>query len=155
MPYTLQYNKLVEREEAISKTNVLPRNLYRISTYKYADGVRKNLGGMDSAVVFVFGKSKDTLFCIKANDVRPEKFFSWLKTLALKKPIDFDNIKTLDEALILSDKEGKSIYNSYIKGKEIYNSKPCPYRTYTVKGIGNIKQIFIQKSVIKEQLSQS
>jgi hypothetical protein len=155
MPYTLQYNKLVEREEAISKTNILPRNLYRISTYKYADGVRKNLGGMDSAIVFVFGKTQDTLFCIKANDVRPEKFFAWLKTLKLNKPIDLDNIKTLDEALVLSDKEGKGIYNSYIKGKEIYNVKPCPYRTYTIKGIGNIKQIFIQKSVIKEHLSQS
>ena len=74
MIYTLQYNKMVESERPIAKTRVLPRNLYRIKSYTYVDGHHENLTGIHSALVFVFGRDADTLYCLKINEVRPANF---------------------------------------------------------------------------------
>jgi hypothetical protein len=59
----------------------------------------------------------------------------------------------MEENIILADKPGKSIFNSYIKGKQIYNQNPCPYRTYNLKGIMNIEQIQLKKDALQKYLS--
>ena len=153
MPFTLEYDKLVESEKGISKTTLRPRNLYRINSYKYADGTTKSLTGVTSSIVFVFGVTNDKVFCVKANDVRPEKFFEWLKTLLVKNLKNWDDVKLMEENIILADRPGKSIFNSYIKGKQIYNQNPCPYRTYNLKGIMNIEQIQLKKDALQKYLS--
>ena len=53
MPFALQYKSLIESETSISKTLVLPRNVYRINSYKYSDGKQKTLSGTTSTIVFV------------------------------------------------------------------------------------------------------
>jgi len=47
MPFTLQYKRLIESEEKIAKTLILPINIYIINTYKNTYGVTKTLSGTD------------------------------------------------------------------------------------------------------------
>lgn len=152
MPYTLQYNKFIDSEKGISKSNLRPRNLYRINAYKYKDGTKKTLAGVESAIVFIFGRSSDKFFGVKVNDIRPNKFFDWLKTLLNNKKVDWDKIEKLEDAIVLSDREGKSIFSGYIKGTDIYRQEPTPYRTYNIKGVGNIEEITLKKDILKKYL---
>jgi hypothetical protein len=85
MPFALQYKPLIESETSVSKTLVLPRNIYRINSYKYSDGKQKTLSGTSSTLVFVIGKTPDKkLSCIKISDIKPERFFKWLTKLYIK-----------------------------------------------------------------------
>jgi hypothetical protein len=153
MPYTAEYNKLIEKEEGISKTAVTPRNLYKIHSYTYADGERKTLTGNKVAIVFVFGKDARNLFAVKLNDLTPKRFFRWLNTLKVNTPIDFDKVQELDETIIKSDKQGKKIFSTKIKGKPIYNNKKPVYRTYTIKGISSISKIYLKPEVLEQTFS--
>jgi hypothetical protein len=152
MSYTLQYNKFIESETGISKTNLRPRNLYRINSYKYKDGTKKTLAGVESAIVFIFGKTNDKFFAIKLNDIRPEKFFMWFKNLLNDKNINWDTIERMEDAIVISDLQGKSIHNRYILSSDIYKLEPTPYRTYNIKGIGNIEEIKFKKDILKSYL---
>ena len=85
MSFALQYKPLIESETSVSKTLVLPRNIYRINSYKYSDGKQKTLSGTTSTIVFVIGKTPDKkLSCIKISEIKPEKFFKWLEKLYIK-----------------------------------------------------------------------
>lgn len=151
MPFTLQYNKLVEKEKGVSKTNLRPRNLFRILSYKYKDGEKKTLTGNESAIVFIFGRSANQFFAVKVNDIRPEKFFQWLKTLVASDKTDWDKIEKLEDALMISDREGKSIFSN-LKSSQIYREDPTPYRTYNIKGVGGIEEITLRKDILKKYL---
>ena len=153
MPYTTEYNNLIEKEEGVSKTTIIPKNLYRITSYTYEDGVKKNLNGVKSAIIFVFGKDAKTLFAVKLNDITPKRFFAWLGTLKINTPVDFDKVQELHEAIIKSDKHGKQIFATKIKGKPIYNNKKPVYRTYIIKRIGSISKIYLKKEILEEFLN--
>jgi len=112
MPYTNEYNKLIENEEGISKTAVIPRNLYKIHSYTYADGERKNLTGTKVAIVFVFGKDTKTLYCVKLNDLTPRRFLTWLSTITVNTAIDIKKVQELDESIIKSDKAGRKLFST-------------------------------------------
>ena len=152
MPYTNEYNKLIKSEEGISKTAVIPRNLYKIHSYTYADGERKNLTGTKVAIVFVFGKDTKTLYCVKLNDLTPRRFLNWLSTITVNTPIDIKKVQELDESIIKSDKAGRKLFSTFIKGKPIYNNKKPVYRTYTIKGISSISKIHLKPEVLQQVL---
>lgn len=151
MNYTLQYDKLFESEKGVSKTNLRPKNLFRINSYTYKDGVKKTLSGKESAIVFIFGRSATQLFGVKVNEIRPEKFFDWLKTILASKKTDWDTIEKFEDAIKVSDREGKSIFTT-LKTSEIYRQEPTPYRTYNLKGVGSIEEISIKKDILKKYL---
>jgi hypothetical protein len=58
----------------------------------------------------------------------------------------------MEDAIIISDMQGKSIHNRYIIGSDIYKLDPTPYRTYNIKGIGNIEEIKFKKDILKSYL---
>jgi hypothetical protein len=152
MAYTTEYNKLIEKEEGISKTAIIPRNLYKIHSYTYADGERKNLTGTKTAIVFVFGKDTKNLYCVKLNDLTPKRFLKWLGTITVNTPIDIAKVQELDEAIIKSDKAGRKLFTTYIKNKPIYNNKKPVYRTYTIKGISSITKIYLKPEVLEQTI---
>jgi hypothetical protein len=150
MTFTLQYDKFITEEKSVSKTLIRSKNFYRINSYKYADGVKKTLSGKDSGLVFAFGRNQQTLFCVKLNEIKPEKFFGWLKNVTIKN-IDFDKIEKFEECVIKSDREGKGIFN-LVKRADFYNQEPSPYRTYTIQNIGNIEEITFDKEILKKYI---
>lgn len=153
MPFTLQYKKFIEGEEAVGKTLIRPRNIYRINTYKYVDGTTKTLAGVDSTLVFVIGITPDKLLCcLKISLIKPDIFFKWLTKLfaAGKDEKDVDTAETLDELLVFDTRKGEKIFNQFVKTHPIYRKNPPIYRTYSIKGIKNIEKVTLKKSVILE-----
>jgi hypothetical protein len=153
MPFALQYKPLIESETSVSKTLVLPRNVYRINSYKYSDGKQKTLSGTTSTIVFVIGRTTDKkLSCIKISDIKPEKFFDWLKKLYIKGLTEemWNKAEKLEDLIIKADIGGNKIFNSFVKSDSIiYGDNPNIYRTYTLSGIKQIEEVKFKKDVLK------
>ena len=148
------YNKFIDKEARISKSLIRPGNLYRISSYSYADGEARAQTGPKSSLIFVFGIHEKKLNCLKLNDVSPDIFKNWLKTLlkpALKSE-DIDSMKTLEDVIIESDIQGNKLFESKIKGKSIYNTTPRPYRTYNIAGLNYIQEVKLKSDFLKSLL---
>jgi hypothetical protein len=153
MPFALQYKSLIESETSVSKTLVLPRNVYRINSYKYSDGKQKTLSGTTSTIVFVIGKTSDKkLSCIKISEIKPEKFFKWLQKLYIKGLTEeiWTKADKLEDLLIEADMNGNKIFNSFVKpDATIYGDNPNLYRTYSLTGIKQIEEVKFKKDVLK------
>jgi hypothetical protein len=152
--YSTEYKKYIESEVRASKSMLEPGNLYRISSYEYSDGESRSLAGVNSSIIFVFGIYEKKLNCLKLNEVKTEKFKTWLQTILKEglKPEDVDSMKTLDEIIITTDRAGNRLFESKIKGKPIYTNDPRPYRTYTLDGLKYIQEIKLKKDFIKSLL---
>jgi hypothetical protein len=152
MPFSLQYKPLILSEESVSKSQILPRNIYKITSYQYADGTTKTLSGTTTSIVFAIGITSDKkLTCIKISDIKPDKFFKWLKPL-FKKGLtesDWKAEQKLAQLLILGDKQGSKIFNQFVKTNPIYSKDPSPYRTYNISGIKQIQEIRIKPDILK------
>jgi hypothetical protein len=157
MPFALQYKPLIESETSVSKTLVLPRNVYRINSYKYADGKQKTLSGTTSTIVFVIGRTPDKkLSCIKISDIKPERFFKWLNKLYIKGLTEekWTNAEKLEDLIIDADVKGSKIFNSFVKPDAVmYGDNPNIYRTYSLTGIKQIEEVKFKKDVLKSYYS--
>ena len=153
MPFALQYTPFIESETSVSKTLVLPRNIYRINSYKYSDGKQKTLSGTSSTLVFVIGKTPDKkLSCIKISDIKPERFFKWLTKLYIKGLTEekWTKAEKLEDLIIEADMKGNKIFNSFVKPDAvIYGDNPNLYRTYNLTGIKQIEEVKFKKDVLK------
>ena len=149
--YSVEYKKYIESEIRSSKSMLEPGNLYRISSYDYSDGETRSLAGINSSIIFVFGIYEKKLNCLKLNEVKTDKFKTWLQTILKQglKSEDIDSMKTLDEIIIPTDRAGNRLFESKIKGKSIYTNDPRPYRTYTIDGLKYIQEIKLKKDFIK------
>jgi len=156
MPFSLQYKPFIEKEDPISKILLRPKNIYKIVYYQYADGVAQTLSGPKTAYVFVIGIYDKKLICLKISEMRPDKFFLWLKTLFQKSLTNerIDESKRLDEITIRSDRNGNAIFSRYVKGKAIVTQGKNPYRTYNMDGIRQISEITISKDTLKEYFNK-
>jgi hypothetical protein len=151
MPFSLQYKPLVESEVPLSKTLVRPRNIYRINSYKYKDGKTKTLSGVETSIVFVIGiSSEKVVSCLKLSLIKPEIFFKWLKKLMHTGITQetINNAKSLEDILVLDNKNGEKIFNQFVKSSRLYTQEPNPYRTYLLKNIKNIEEINIKKEIL-------
>ena len=152
MSFVLQYKNLIESEVKLSKSQIKPRNIYRILVYEYADGERKSLAGAKSTLVFVVGIFEKQLFCLKISEIKPEKFFLWLKNV-FKKTLteqDIDESEHLMDVLVLGDRSGKKIYSSYVKPTPIERGTINPYRNYNLSGITIVQEVKIKKEILKK-----
>jgi len=140
MPYAALYKPLIQSEIATSKSRMRVRKLYKIISYEYADGESKQFRGSNAVLVFVLGIFRKKVYCLKVTDIKPDKFFRWLKTIMFKnlKESDFDNLKWLENLTPKADKAGTKLYGSSVKGKTIMKGNPSPFRTYILP---NIKQV--------------
>ena len=152
MPFSLQYKPLILSEESVSKSQILPRNIYRITSYQYVDGTTKTLSGTKTSIIFAIGITPDKkLTCIKISDIKPDKFFKWLKPL-FKKGLtesDWTTEQKLGQLLILGDKQGSKVFNQFVKTNPIYSKEPSLYRTYNISGIKQIQEIRIKSDILK------
>jgi hypothetical protein len=152
--YSVEYKKYIESEVRSSKSMLEPGNLYRVSSYEYSDGEARSLSGANSSIIFVFGIYEKKINCLKLNEVKTDKFKSWLQSILKQglKSEDIDSMKSLDELIIQSDRAGNKLFESKIKGKPIYINDPRPYRTYTIDGLKFIQEIKLKKDFIKSLL---
>lgn len=147
MAYTSQYKQFLKPEVRVSKGEIMPRNIYRISTY--AGGTPPTKVGDQSRYVFVIGKIDGKIHCIKLNDVKPIDFTNLINKLRDKRiPIKSD--QALEELLKLFSNDGKQLFETYIKtNSKVYSSKMANYRTYILDNIQNVWEIRFEEGFLR------
>lgn len=150
----IKYKPLILEEKRVSRSAVQPYGVYRISTYKYADGNKETLTGTDSTIIFVTGIYEQKFSAIKLSSIKPEDFFKWFKKLENKagKVLNEErttNIGLYDMATPF-DKGGDRVYNSYVKTGIELKKIENPYRTYNKAGIEYMSEVFFKKDLLEK-----
>lgn len=146
--FTNQYKEILTPEVRVGKNQILPRNIYRISTYK--DGVPPTKVGLESRYVFVIGKVAGKIHCLLLTHILPDNFISLLNKLRNKsKPIQPN--QPLEELLKLLPRDGRQLFEGYIKNNpKVYSSVLDNYRTYFIDKIQNVWEIRFEEGFLQE-----
>lgn len=147
--YLKQYKEFLVPELRVPKNQIKQCNVYRISTY---GGDTKS--GSESRYIFVIGRVGEKIHCIKLNEVQPANFISMLKKLRDKtKRLTED--KDLSQILKTFDREGKRLFDGYIKNnKGVYSYKLGNYRTYFLDKIQYISLIDFEYEELAKLFSE-
>lgn len=157
MAYANLYRKYIKKQVPAVKTSLKTRNIYKIESYEYVDGTKKNFRGPDASLVFLVGISPDRkLSVIKFSEVVPDRFFRWLKTM-FRSSVTCKQIKQAIggeqfETLLLSDTMKGGATFSKLKTDGLYKTDPSAFRTYTMKGIKSISCLYLDEDYIITQL---
>ena len=157
MSYTRAYKEMLVPEQRISRGEIKPRNIYRISTYRGGDPATKT--GEDTRYVFVLGRVGNKLHCIKLNNIKPLDFTNLLFKLREKRvPIGKDNKLSL--LLKHFTTEGNELFEQHVKNNHtIYGPGKNNYRIYMVNSIVNVWEIrfedFFLRKLFKEESTPS
>jgi len=157
MSFTRQYKEILVPETRISRGEIKPRNIYRISTYRRGDPATKT--GEDTRYVFVLGKVGDKIHCLKLNNINPKDFTNLLFKLREKRvPIGKDN--RLNLLLKHFSTEGSELFEQHVKNNSsVYGPGKNNYRIYMVNFIVNAWEIrfedFFLKKLFKEDSTPS
>ena len=148
MSHTREYKAFLKPERRVPRSQIRPRNIYRITTYKGGEPVTKS--GDDARYVFVVGIVDGKAHCIKLNDIRPLDFTNFINKLRDKRiPIGSD--QALELLLKRFSKDGKGLFESYIKNNsKVYSKSLGNYRTYKLESIQNVYEIRFEEDFLRE-----
>ena len=149
MNYAPQYRGYIDMGDRISKTDIKPYGIYKISTYKYADGDRQTLRGTEETLIFVTGIYQRKVSAIKLSNVEPIKFLNWLKRVVGVNSYT-EGKKRIDELKTPFDMGGTRIYDSYIRNNKDFVAKGAAYRTYNLDGIQYATEVFLNEKTLKQ-----
>jgi len=148
MSHTREYKSFLRPERRIPRSQIRPRNIYRITTYKGGDPITKS--GDNARYVFVVGIVDGKAHCIKLNDIRPLDFTNFINKLRDKRiPIGSD--QALELLLKRFSKDGKGLFESYIKNNsKVYSKELSNYRTYKLESIQNVYEIRFEEDFLRQ-----
>ena len=138
----------------VSKGNLQPYGVYKISTYKYADGNKERLAGSEETIIFVTGIYQKKVSALKLSNIPPANFFKWFKKLtkndsAVKRVLESSQIGLYDLGDVF-DTGGNRVYDGYIKNNRDFVAKGAAYRTYNMDGIKYSTEIFFKQDTLKQ-----
>jgi len=144
MSYVTQYKQLFKKGRTISKNNIKPRRIYKISSYSKGDPMA------NERFVFVVGIVENKIHCLKLNDIQPKKFITFLNKIRDKrKPIDDET--PINELLLKFDIGGSRLFEQYIKKDiNVYSKKLNSYRVYREDRITTIAEIQFEEEFLRE-----
>ena len=148
MSHTREYKAFLKPERRVPRSQIRPRNIYRITTYKGGDPITKS--GDNARYVFVVGIVDGKAHCIKLNDIRPVDFTNFINKLRDKRiPIGSD--QALELLLKRFSKDGKGLFESYIKNNsKVYSKSLANYRTYKLESIQNVYEIRFEEDFLRQ-----
>ena len=149
MNYAPQYRGYIDVGSRISKTDIKPYGIYKISTYKYADGDSQTLRGTEETLIFVTGIYQRKVSAIKLSNVQPIKFLNWLKKVVGVNSYT-EGKKRIDELKTPFDIGGNRIYDSYIRNNKDFVAKGAAYRTYNLDGIQYATEVFLNERTLRQ-----
>ena len=147
MAFTRQYKTFLRPERRVPRSQIRPRNIYRITTYRGGDPPTK--GGEDARYIFVIGIVGHKVHAIKLNPIRPIDFTMFINKLRDKRiPIGSD--QALELLLKKFSKDGSSLFESYIKNNtKLYSRSLNNYRTYILSSIINVYEIRFEEDFLR------
>lgn len=148
MAFTRQYKTFLKPERRVPRSQIRPRNIYRITTYRGGDPATK--AGEDARYIFVIGIVGDKVHAIKLNPIKPIDFTNFIGKLRDKRiPIGSD--QSLELLLKKFSKDGSSLFESFIKpNSKLYSRSLSNYRTYILNSIVNVYEIRFEQDFLKE-----
>ena len=155
MNHSSKYRLLQEGTgKRVSKGNIKPYGVYKISTYKYADGNKERLAGSEETIIFVTGIYQKKVSALKLSNIPPANFFKWFKKLTksdnvVKTALTLPQIGLYDLGEPF-DNGGDRVYNGYIKNNRDFVAKGAAYRTYNMDGIQYSTEIFFKQDTLKQ-----
>ncbi len=145
--YTRQYIKFLRPEKRIPRSQIRPRNIYRIVTYK--GGQPPNKQGEEARYVFALGVINNKLHCIKINPIVPLHFTQFIGRLRDKR-IEVSSDLRLEFMLKKFSRDGNSLFNSFVKNNsKLYRRELDNYRTYHLDKIQNVFEIRFEQEVLE------
>ena len=153
--YIKLYEPFIEREKRISKSLIRPRNIYRISSYLNVEGEIQSLAGIKSSLFFATGIYEKKLHGIKINELKPEYFFDWVSKLVdydKRNDEAIDKMEEFEDIVIMTDRGGQRIYESFVKASPILKRFGTPFRTYNLDGLKYISKVYFKKDVLKSKI---
>lgn len=138
----------------VSKGNLQPYGVYKISTYKYADGNKERLAGSEETIIFVTGIYQKKVSALKLSNIPPANFFKWFKKLTkadnvVESVLESSQIGLYDLGDVF-DTGGNRVYDGYIKNNRDFVAKGAAYRTYNMDGIQYSTEIFFKQDTLKQ-----
>jgi hypothetical protein len=148
MAFTRQYKTFLRPERRVPRSQIRPRNIYRITTYRGGEPATK--GGEDARYIFVIGIVGHKVHAIKLNPIRPIDFTNFIGKLRDKRiPIGSD--QALELLLKKFSKDGNALFESYIKNNtKLYSRSLANYRTYILSSIVNVYEIRFEQDVLRK-----
>ena len=138
----------------VSKRSLQPYGVYKISTYKYADGNKERLAGSEETIIFVTGIYQKKVSALKLSNILPANFFKWFKKLTKPDDVVESTLKLPEIGLYdigeTFDVGGDRIYNGYIKNNRDFVAKGAAYRTYNMDGIQYSTEIFFKQDTLNK-----
>ena len=138
----------------VPKGKLQPYGVYKISTYKYADGNKERLSGSEETIIFVTGIYQKKVSALKLSNIQPVDFFKWFKKLTKADNV-VENVLTLPQIGLYDlgevfDKGGNRVYDGYIKNNRNFVAKGAAYRTYNLDGIQYSTEIFFKQDTLNK-----
>ena len=149
MNYYSQYRQYITGGNRVAKGDITPYGLYKISTYKYADGDRQTLRGTEETLIFVIGIYQRKVYALKLSNIQPLKFLNWLKKVVGVNSYS-EGKQRINELKTPFDTGGNKIYDSYIKNNKDFVAKGAAYRTYNLDGIQYATEVFLNEKTLKQ-----
>ena len=149
MNYAPQYRGYLDKGERISKQQITPYGIYKISTYKYADDGRQVLRGEEETLIFVTGIYQRKVSALKLSNIQPLKFIQWLKRVVGTNSYK-EGMTRINELKTPFDVGGNRIYDSYIRNNKDFVAKGAAYRTYNLDGIQYATEMFLNEKTLKQ-----
>lgn len=138
----------------VPKTKLEPYGVYKISTYKYADGNKERLAGSEETIIFVTGIYERKVSALKLSNIQPVDFFKWFKKLTKSNKLFKESLSLPQTAFYdfgeRFDRGGEKIYSGYIKNNRDFVAKGAAYRTYNLDGIQYATEIFFKKDTLEQ-----
>ena len=139
----------------VPKGNIQPYGVYKISTYKYADGNKERLAGSEETIIFVTGIYEKKVSALKLSNIQPVDFFKWFTKLIKSNKLVKDTALELDNTALYDlgevfDKGGNRVYDGYIKNNRNFVAKGAAYRTYNLDGIQYSTEIFFKQDTLNK-----
>ena len=144
--YTRQYTKFLKPEKRIPRSQIRPRNIYRIITYKGGTPATKQ--AEESRYVFVLGIVENKVHCIKLNPILPLHFTQFIGKLRDKR-IEPNSQLRLEYMLKRFSRDGAQLFNSAVKNnRNLYRKELDNYRTYILGKVVNVYEIRFEQDVL-------
>ena len=138
----------------VPKTKLEPYGVYKISTYKYADGNKERLAGSEETIIFVTGIYERKVSALKLSNIPPANFFKWFKKLTKSDKLFKESLSLPQTAFYdfgeRFDRGGERLYTGYIKNNRDFVAKGAAYRTYNLDGIQYATEIFFKKDTLEQ-----
>ena len=146
--FTRQYKAFLKPEKRVPRSQIRPRNIYRITTYRGGKPATKS--AEDARYIFVIGIVGNKVHAIKLNPIKPIDFTTLIGKLRDKR-IPLAEELRLDLMLKKFDRSGNSLFDTYIKNNsKVYSRALSNYRTYILENIVNVFEIRFEQDFLQE-----